>query len=327
MSRFNDLPEYKKFDGHLWADYIELLCAWNPDREISTADYIDWIRLKETDIKIDNKTVDFNNDGVGLNDPELIDDKFSSETSDLFQYFISREQLYQDSYPFRLEGKVLKLKDYPCSNENHLLYFYLLCCSHLSYFSDHLSEFTSEFELLCELTTKALIPDNSTLHNVGKNTLGEPSAYMGNLFKKLSQIAQNLGETLKVEENSFSKTNSGDGGLDLIGWVNFSDNLNSRIVFVGQSKCNQNWFDAKSAGIRLRSYVNLINNPNDLYFIPFCYRAVNNNWITSSNVDGLTLIDRSRILLSLGPKVKEFIAKSKSVSTVISLLKEPESVY
>ena len=319
MNELKNVPNHRIDDQHLWADYIEMLCCWDADRLISKSRFIDIVRPEEIDLISGDETHE---------SAAEEDDKYAARTDELFRFFEFRSNLYGNSYPFKLERGVLYLKEEALDSSIHLLYIYLLCCSNLSYFNKKVERplLTTEFEVISQIATKNILPTNSTIHLVGKNSLGGESVYKGKLYNKLVMISKDLGEQLIVSEDEFPITDSGDGGLDLLGWINFEDSLNSRIVFVAQSKCSPEWYRPKSAGQMMRSYMNLNNPPNDLYFIPFCFRKLGHKWHQSRRLRDLVLFDRVRIMRSLKDNPKEFTSKSKSIPLILELLKEPTEI-
>jgi hypothetical protein len=323
-SRFNTAPKYRHFDIHLWSDFVELLTLWNIDNYYTSADLTDRIRPEETDISIgldDGSQEDYA--GSYQDDPEVVDDKYEIRVSEYFEHCNFRKNIFGENYPFEPAYNVLKLKN--DLNDCHLLYIYLLFCSHLNFFKNEEKIFTSDFEQLSAEAMKFLLPDSAIVHNVGKNSAGGINHYRGNLYSKLESMAVDLGEKLTVSQSDMPKYSSGDGGLDILGWIPFSDKLKSKLIYVAQCKCSEEWKDIRSPKERLKSYMTINHAPNNLFFIPFFFRRSSGEWHEKDKIDDKVLIDRLRIIELFRPDVSLFL-KTDSHKTVKSLIEEKESI-
>src|SRR4028118_953795 len=114
------LPREPKFDTYAWADYIELLCMLNIDRETSKADVID--RIKEGRDK-----------GEGLEDP-ITPSATAAEKKDIhelratnfFTHLQYRAGAFREYYPFEVsdDGSLICMKS--SLTLEHKLYIFLL---------------------------------------------------------------------------------------------------------------------------------------------------------------------------------------------------------
>ena len=319
--RLDKRPGYAYFEKYRWVDYFELLCISNIDGELDKTTMIDRIYLKEKD-GIDS--------GLGESEEFDVDEESTSESDnelrfyEYYKYFQQRHHQFGDFYPFQVDDNKLKLKDDYATNNKQIIYTYLLCCSSLSYFKDFQNVLTSDFENISSKALARMFPENIT-HVLGKSSIGGIRKYKGNVYSKLETLADDLSANLRISQEDFAATSSGDGGLDIISWYGFHDNLNSIPTFSCQCKCSTSWTSSSDPGSLLSGYFDMDCNPFSIYFIPFSFRKVNGNWHQIQHVKNKVLLDRLRICNLLDgqedvfmtmrakTKIEEFILEKQNV--------------
>ena len=252
---------------------------------------MDRIRLEEGDLIIDE---DIPTEESHL--PEEIDDEYEARAENWFHHFRNREKILGEKYPFTLEKDQLVSNMPENLNPVQKIYVYLLFCSHLKFFKDYQPILTSDFEHLSLLAIKALLPTRAKIISVGKRIDSVQTGMRGNVFSKIQKIAGELKEKILVSETDFPSRSSGDGGLDIIAYIPFSDNKNSLIVYAGQCKCSLEWINAKNPALVLESFMTCNHKPINLFFIPFLFRKRNFDWHENQNVKSKILIDRLRLI-------------------------------
>lgn len=319
MDRFSKL-EYQKYKTHLWADCIELITLWDVDNETSKAQFIDRLYPDRKDIIVDD------NEDDDLEKPEK-EDSVKTEVNSIYSLLSVRSVKHGDNYPFFIEDETLFVKDNLQSN--HRLYIYLLAASHLKYFNKIQLVLTSEFEHLSLIVMRLLVPAGSEVHVSGKNALeGAPKRYTGNKNNKLKLLSKDLGYHIKEDQRDFAATDNGDAGVDIVGWKNFIDGNRNKLVFIGQSKCSDEWHKAGTDALTsLNKIFNINVAPTNFYFIPFCFRRADFEWEDSGATTNLVLVDRFRFLTLIdAAEIDNFVQDSTSISRIEELMKEHEKV-
>ena len=122
--------------------------------------------------------------------------------------------------------------------------------------------------------------------------------YYGTDFKDaLRKLGTDLNEFV-LEENIQQQANSGDGGLDLVGHVNFQDPARGSFALFGQCAAREHDWAKKSLEahpIRFGAFINFTHFPGNVFFIPLCYRDARGEWVKNSPASGCILIDRLRM--------------------------------
>src|SRR5687768_11122497 len=72
-------PRAPKFDVHVWADYVELLCLFNVDGEISRIDVVDRVRERARDL----------GEGSGPREEDVTGTPGASEADDRWSILVS----------------------------------------------------------------------------------------------------------------------------------------------------------------------------------------------------------------------------------------------
>ena len=143
------------------------------------------------------------------------------------------------------------------------------------------------------------------------------------IYNRFKALSADLNETLISQPNHFSPQSTGDAGIDIIGWIPFNDNLSSRVVYVGQCKCSDDWKKAYDPVSKLRRILT-ITSYIQLMFIPFCFRDLGGRWAEPQEADKFVTLDRFRIVSLFSNKINNFTS-FKSYNLIKQFLTEQES--
>lgn len=314
MSELTDLfieniqkkPSFEKYKSFLWADYIELLCLVNKDGELSHNDIIDRLQEREKDLSEGN-----DDDLEEMSDLEKEDNdkptqraeisiKWENDLSAWFNILYYRQALYGELYPFEISEKIIKRKNDEPSNQ-HKLYLYFLLCSHLNLFDNTTRIIlTSSFEMVSFNAFRNLLPEHSEVHLFGANPLNKEGKFKdGSLWQKINKLSSEVNEILdsRINENNY-KRNTGDGGLDLVGWIPTGDSLPSSIIHFAQCACTEEWVSKQDSSSHntWQAKILFTNHINNTVFIPFCFRASDGTWFKIEDIRLSFLVDRKRLL-------------------------------
>jgi len=307
IQKLQTKPSFKKHKSFHWADHIELLCLANIDGEVSESDLIDRFIERERDLRQgDYDDIEYIQDFdieelSGPTRRSEIPDHWRIDLSDWFKVLKLRQQLYGDCYPFLILDKEIKLKQQELSNI-HKTYIYLLLCSNLYLFNKSaISKFTSSFEFLSLNAIKGILPSHAITDIFGTNPYNK-GKYGSNLnfWGKLNLLSREIDEPISphISKEDYTRLNRGDDGLDIVAWIPTGDNLSSKLIFLGQCACTEEWISKQSDSSHSAwsSKINFINRISNTIFIPFCYRKADGNWFKSGDIRESFLIDRKRIL-------------------------------
>lgn len=316
ISNLRSNPKYPQYKGHHWADFIELLCLANIDNEISKTDLIDRFAERASDLG-EGDIDDFNEmeileeeDNQQATRRALKTDLWDKRIEDLFKVIEHRVSIYGVNYPFSLEGNSIKLIK-PQLEGLHLLYAYLLFCSNLFLFeaADRL-ELANNFELLCLNALKNILPETAVVELFGKNPLNK-GVYSGSLWGKIERLAETLNEKVHhgLSSADYPLQNTGDDGLDLVGYIPSGDLLPSKLIFFGQCACTpEEWISKQnsSAHNAWKNKISITTSINNIVFIPFCFRNATGMWVNIGDIHDSLLIDRRRLIFYFGESLCAF---------------------
>jgi len=301
-------PGYTQMLPNSWADYIELVCLANIDGEVSVEDMIDRLAGRVKDLREDSaealeeldKLEKESEDDVQPSRRAEVSDKWDTRVISYFKVLSLRHQLYGDDYPFIVKDDCIFAKK--ILGDNNLLYIYLLLCSNLYLFDDETrNDLANSFELICFNAFQKLLPQDSISYLFGKNPLNKRGRYSrGTFWEKLKKLTLELNEKMNahVKKSDYSEYNTGDDGLDLVGWLPTRDKLPSSIIHFAQCACTYD-FETKQHSSGHYDWLQKIsfkNLPLNSTFIPHCYRRADGTWINVTKIKFTFLIDRRRIL-------------------------------
>lgn len=271
--------------AHIYADYVEIVSLFSNQNYISTTDVLD--RFRDEGIITQKKNDD---EQAGEND------KNEKWINGIFKILNEREYLYTIDYPYEIFGNnKIKLKSQVQLTDKNKLYIFLLLASNLNVFGLFESELTSEFELVCFHSLTKFLPLHATVKSFGKN-----SKYTGTAREKIKKLAEELKVNIDDDFiNKFSSKGNQERGLDIIGWIPFSDNVSNHFSLFCQCACGKEWYKKLNETRRYERYYKFYcNKPNHAMFIP--YSLINFQGSDFYQADELgtdtLLFDRKRIL-------------------------------
>ncbi|MGH9931855.1 MAG: hypothetical protein ACREA9_21870 [Pyrinomonadaceae bacterium] len=318
LQALENLPQTS--DAHELADYIELLCLVTEDGRISKADVIAWVKRRVKDLsegkpseieEIEDETLleDQGLEEAG-GEPPAINDKWDERGIDWFRHLEYRVGAFGEYYPFKMlkSGSVLVLKRPKSSvTLKHKLYLFFLLASNLRLFSKaDVSSIASIFEFISYCALEAYLPANTELHMFGKHPLNT-GRYSRSLWRKLDLLAKDIREKVVCAKADFKPTNSGDAGLDLVGWSALEDKsamTRGFLLAFGQCACTKAWVKKQHETHydEWKNYMSFTSYPFRLTFIPYCFRTASGDWYEWTKIHMTVLIDRGRLLRLLTGK-------------------------
>jgi hypothetical protein len=331
LIKLHKLPDVQ-FDSHTWVDYIELMCMLSPDQEVSTYDVSERFR-RGSDLGEGAAAEAWDSeepekgDGDAGSGPEA-SDKEQLRVEDLFAHLRYREEAFGAAYPFRLseDGDTLFVKNRLTLRQK--LYLSLLLSANTAYVTRGASKLTSSFEIISSLALKELLPPYAEVYVFGSNSSGRHSRYRGNVLEKVRKLAEDLNEKIDLEEGDLPPTSSGDEGLDLVGWVPWSDAAPGRLLIFGQCACTGNWVmkQHSSSAQAWNRKIRFTARPANIAFIPLCFRRPDGSWHKPGDIHESIVIDRLRLIYLLRDQVDAF-RKQASYAVVEEAIKQREVLY
>ena len=297
LDKFPDFS--KNLSKNKWADYIELLCLTDPDKEKGLNDI--FINSRQENILQEDQLKEIT-DGDEENSERT--EKYHSDFLDIFKYFSSRNIFLNYFYPFECIGKeTIKLST---MDENKLLYIYFLLSSNTGFFIDKKIPplFTSFFEHISHQIMKIIYPN---FRNELFGTANQPGDYFygGTLLDKLTRLSLCLGTNLtsKTINDSHNQSGAGDKGLDIVSFFNPDENLKQASYIplcFGQCSCSYDEWKQKQSSIMKSLWINRIcdlPNYHEYLFVPFSLRGIDGFWAKEEHSEIQTIvIDRFRFL-------------------------------
>ncbi|WP_146146725.1 hypothetical protein [Taibaiella chishuiensis] len=269
---------------YLYADYIELVSLFSNDNFVSASDILD--RFKDEGLLQRSKE---DSEQASLNDE---DERF---VDSIYRLLIERSQLFETDYPFIVEGiDKIKLKPVATISSRQKIYLYLLIASSLNIFKDFQPELTKEFEILSAAVLRNFLPAHAVVKSFGKT-----SDYNGSAVEKIKALAQDL--KVSLDEHAFgeiSERGNQEKGLDLIGWIPFSDNVPNFLAILVQCACGKDWNKKLHETSRYNNYMRFHRlNPVHSMFIPYSLISfAKKSMARNDEINERLIFERKRIL-------------------------------
>jgi hypothetical protein len=328
ICKLDQLPDGKAC--YIWADYIELLCLTNPDGEVSIEYLVDRMMEREGLGELGGPS----EEGEGRAEPfeSMIGDAYDkshgarydrhrSEATDWFRGLAYRQAAFGASYPFTIERRgtllrrsydntwppeisiiskmpgTFKLTNNQKEDLNKQLYIYLLLASNLRYVNKaYYSIITSLFEVLCVQALKSYLPREAKVYLFGKNPLNNSGRYTGKLSNKVSILANDIFEMTMPLRDPFPDNDTGDYGLDVVGWIPFCDRSPSFIIILGQCACTEEWVNKSLVIMRWTKVITHLAQLTSAVFTPICFRKTSGCWHDDKDIHETILFDRVRLI-------------------------------
>lgn len=269
--------DYPIIQHYYYVDFIELLALMAGEDGISVGDIHDRF-YGEPD------------ESVSAEDKDCQE----SFIDGLFLRIAERIEQYGDCYPFMIKDEFTLAIKTNLSNCQKM-YLFLLMASSLDFFKLFNTELTADFESISRDAMASFLP-NAQIRAFGKN-----HEYEGTAVEKIKKLAKDIGLQIKESEvNCISPKNVQERGLDIVGWMPFSDECPNKLIFLCQCACGKN-FESKQGDTRMfRSYYEFYKiNPIHIMFVP--YSLINpqdKRFFNSDRIydDGGLIFERLRIL-------------------------------
>jgi hypothetical protein len=296
---------------HLYVDYIELIALFTNEDHIT----IDEVLNRFSDSGLIKKSADDASRAQSNDNNEAF-------IKSLFSEIENRKVLFSDAYPFEYNfrsGLILKTE---LSNKQKL-YVFLLLSSSLNIFSPFKEVLTSEFETVCFNSLSNYLPSNTILKQFGEN-----SEYKGNIIEKIDALAKDIN--IEVDTTFLSKISqrgNKERGLDIIGWLPFTDGIPNLFSILGQCTCQKDWQKKVGESRRYNRYLKFyLQLPLHAMFVPYSLTDYQSGDFYQSDEFGENTIifERNRILSCSGEA--EFINSLNSIQLIESCIVFEEDI-
>lgn len=293
-----------KLEKNSWADFVELSCLKSTDKEISLSDMLSIVSGEAHD------GPERGSDGTGEQE-----DAFYRDFLDIFKYLENRAQILDDAYPFSfVDGDTIAI-DLGNLKSKHLLYLFLLYSSNLSFFTGSEQQcLTKAFESISRHILKQIYP---SYHVEIFGTASNPGDIFhgGKLIDRFEKLAQCLHTDVKpgAKKNPRYNRASGDGGLDLVGFIQLDD-PKAEVPFIplcfAQCACSVEKWVEKQGSIKYDQWdqrFEQLAHYCEFVFVPFSLRGPDGKW-SDEEADRMTVIpiDRIRFLHIATAKGEDF---------------------
>lgn len=293
-----------KFEKNAWADYVELSCLISTDKEISLSDMLVIVSDEGHD------SPERGSDETGEQE-----DAFYRDFLDIFKYLENRAHILDDAYPFSfVDGDTIAI-DLGKLAAKHLLYLFLLYSSNLSLFTKpEQQRLTKSFESISRYILKQIYP---SYHVEVFGTASNPGDIFhgGKLIDRFEKLAQCLHTDVRsaTKKNARYNQASGDGGLDLVGFIQLDD-PKAEVPFIpvcfAQCACSVEKWKEKQGAIKFDEWnqrFEQLAHYCEFVFVPFSLRGPDGKW-SDEEADRMTVIpiDRIRFLHIASAKGEDF---------------------
>lgn len=267
---------------HLDADFAELVALFSGGDFFTAADLVRrFSSSEERDVADDLE--------IGSRVPERSDET-ESWAVDVFSLIGERSNVFDEDYPFLVEPKALCIRKEITAKQR--LYLMLLMAGNLNYFPKVLAALTTDFERVSFEALKWFLPAHAIVKRFGKD-----SDYKGNAQEKLSGLARDLGVEINERESRKILGNE-DRGLDVVGWIPFSDSYANFLSVFGQCACGKDWFSKQHETRRFENSYLVFQTlpPIHALFVPTSLSRNTDLYQSDEVISGTLLFERRRIL-------------------------------
>jgi hypothetical protein len=297
---------------HLFADLAELILAVRYDNNDDLSQAKLEHLLKEMPHDLDEL------------DEEYIPDDTLEDCWTQLEY---RQSVFVEFYPFVVKNDQLLWKAGQ-RTDKECLYLFLLVCSRLRSFenSGGFRQYAAKaFTQICREALQVLSGENAVVRIFDANSDDRRNHYGTTLRLAIKKLGEEMGADNFNEAEIAKLKGTGDNGLDLIAIHNFDDGAVGSYNIVGQCGAQETEWPTKTLEahpVKLRGFFTLLNDPDNLMFIPISYRDATGNWVATNKLAGCLLIDRHRILNLLNKKWYEVCSTFQTKNTYLPLLQQ-----
>jgi hypothetical protein len=249
-------------------------------------------RCSATEIQRYLGRIDENDNNVGIEDDDLINEGLSDAMMTEIGY---RATACADGYPFKTDeaGSVLMRRD-DVQPAKALVYQYLLLATRLNMRNEKVQggiDGTMIMEELGANVLRSYLGAKASVEVFG-------TARQGGFEQKIGDLCSSLREGIRFKNIDSGPTNANDDGLDVVGWIPFSDGLPAKLSVFGQCKTGTSWRDHlyrldPPGFVKRWMSGTIIVDPVKAYFI--AESADRSQW-NGACVYGGVLFDRCRIV-------------------------------
>jgi hypothetical protein len=252
-------------------------------------------------------------------------DRYIEDCWQLLEY---RQAAFGDFYPFQVLGQQLEWKA-GMRTEKECVYVLLLICSRLRSFKikGFSQNAAKAFTSICKEALQGLAPPGAPVRIFDANSDDRRTHYGTNLRHAIKKLAQEIGAH-HINESEIAKIpTSGDLGLDLVTSRGFSDTACGSYAIFGQCGAQETEWPTKTLEAypkKFHGLFTLLNQPDNLMFIPVSYRDATGHWVAGYRTSGCLLLDRKRILDLINERWDDCITAVKAkcdniLPTVVNL--------
>lgn len=265
------LDKPRDSDIHTLADFSELLCLVTQDRVCSRETISDQIKdVGESKVR-------------------------EADLDDCFSHIEWRSQAFGDYYPFTIDTHSRTFSAPENLSDKQRLYSLLLLCANLP-FLENRETITDAFERIALVALKSSWPTPAKVRAFGKNE----TDYIGAKWERINTLASQIGGRGLCTEGTFRTKDSGDGGIDLVAWLDM-DPFEPRNIpsALGQCACSRNDWVTKQTEIsrdRLNGSIHPSHPWMQVIFIPHSFRNNHGAWAVDGEIASTIIFDRLRIL-------------------------------
>jgi hypothetical protein len=269
------------------ADYLEIECLRQSDRNASGADLISALGRVADDLPEDRPMAD--------EKAEHIIEAVFEELAER----IANSGVGAYRYPFAID-KSSRLLQFTGTANDFEFYLFLLFATRMNMRDERIQggyDGTEIFEQICCEIAKSFMGSKSngfvfgTARRHGDNEVGR-------FQDAVNHLCERIGEGVRFHSHSGFPPSAQDGNLDVVAWKGFTDNLRGKLIAFGQCKTGTHWrsglFELVPEGFCKKWVMTApVVNPVRLYFITS--RVRKSQW-HEATVDGGIVFDRCRIL-------------------------------
>jgi len=270
------LDEPRDSDTHTYGDFAELLCLLTADRTCSRDSIADFVR---------------DSTGKRIREEQL---------DDAFAQLRWRVNAFGAFYPFTLDEHVRVLTGIEQLSASQRAYAFLLLCANLPYVPNvELGALADAFERAALCALKRLWPTKSEVRAFGKNE----TQYVGAKWERITRLALDIGGRPTVKADTYRNRDSGDGGIDLVAWLDLDgfekENIPSGLA---QCACSRSQWPTKQGAVsafKIGAQLGPTHPWMTLMFIPQSFRNNLGQWAVDGEIGATVLVDRLRLLQQL----------------------------
>jgi hypothetical protein len=237
--------------------------------------------------------IDDNFENEGIVDDDVANEDLSDK---VMQEIESRLNACPEGYPFEMNmaGMHISIRDAVSANQAKV-YRYLLLATRLDMNANRVQNSIDGALLMEELGASAL---RQYLGGMRARTIVFGTAQAGSFSAKVTKLCSEFREGGIFNNPNLGPVTRNDDGLDVVGWIPFSDVLPSKICVFAQCKTGTSWRDdttklVPSTFIKKWMTGSFALDPVKAYIIA---ESVSRDYWNTTSIESGVLIDRCRIV-------------------------------